>query len=1426
MQLSGVSKSFHENSVCSLFLKTAKQYPSSIALIDANSSTQVTYNELLSNALFLKYSVLQKFCDDVSVIGLCFPRSIELIISMVAVLLSGKTFVYLNSTVPIDRNLYIMKESNISQIITSNSYSNLFHEINIPSLSIHSYNYYPGRNLINPISDEDFVFSNLNDICYFIFTSGSTGYPKGVKCTHSGLVNRIYWMQEYFKLSVGDNVLHKTPCTFDVSMWEIFWPLSFAGCIIIAKPDGHMDTNYLKKLMTIYKIHSVHFVPSLLKLFLDEDVRGVKVNHFICSGEKLDICTAKRFFSKFSKNSQLHNLYGPSEASIDVTYFTIESLEMLENLLKQYPTLISVPIGIPVYNTSILLKDIENQEGKEIIIEGVQVAAGYLNNREPCRFTDTTYCTGDLGITIKIHDVDNLVYLRRTDKQFKLFGVRIEVDEIESVLSKDENVSSCIILTSDSIPFEIFAFVILKDCSTYSIEDNIKNIKDRASKFLPDYMIPNRIFTLTSFPLTCHSKVDIQKLKQIALLERKDNILNVESDIEYLLSIMRSILQYNELNVNDNFFAFGGDSIKALQLISEAKKKNIQFTVTELYRYPTASLLQQCIKRSKETNICKNEEYIPFSLVENSNDRILMKNFNVKDIFPMSQLQKGMVYQSLEGNFQYQVVMSLIIDGIFKESLFTAALVKIIEENDILKVFYEFLTFNEPMQLVRNSICINDYLLIHDIQHLNDQQQSNILSNWFTKQEKFNFNFSVGGILFQVTIHILSESQFHFGLVFHDTILDGWSRVTFIKYLFQHYSNNLQGKFDSVPIESPVHYSNFIQAEKLSIDNMESKKFWKSYLKDVPSLILPRTKDSSITSKNVINVDSILPLSKEIKEYLIEFSRNNNVPLKSTLLALHFVFLTKLTNTDKVISGIVFNGRIEQSNSDKTLGNHLNTLPVCIKICKDSSPDFWKNLVQSVYQQELQILPHRRYPLANIIQNTKKELFNTAFNFTDFHNLNEFSDDSSSLRFKKVSFTDPFHYPLVAIFRIDEIDRRLDLIFNYDTTFYSKDSISSMSELYLSVINECISNTIQKISPSSILTNTYKKSPKGIKVQEPTVPLIELNSTNLLKKIQLTWEKITGKEIHVTDNIFHYGVDSFLLLQFCFSIREYGWNIFPSQLFEAKNLQGILQMLIPFNVTPQIERNTIHQFRYPIANRFLKECSPCQRNHWNAEAAFYVPIQDVNLNQIQVAIQKVMEAHDVFNLKYSKELDVFKIISNNESNPLLEQKVSIEELELTINMKYPKIVRDIVGFLHSSLDIDNGLLFKGVIFYAEEFTKIVVVIVSHHIFFDAFSMKILAEEFVQVLIDIRNKINPIVPISTQLHEIAKEFTNLDLNDQDKVFWENMIQDSYTKSKIPKDITTGKENTESSCHSLSFSLSISRILYSFNSSYVFYSSRNR
>jgi amino acid adenylation domain-containing protein len=530
--------------------------------------TTLTYRELNDRADALARELVELGAGPGSLTAICMERSLEMVIALYGTLKSGSAYVPIDPEYPADRVSFMLADTDAPILLTQRALAERFGETRAHVVSVDALPGASGHPVAHPTSSVA-----LDDLAYVIYTSGSTGQPKGAMNTHRAVSNRILWMQDAYGLTAADRVVQKTPFSFDVSVWEFFWPLLFGAELVIAEPGGHRDSSYLAQLIIERGITTIHFVPSMLQLFLEDPRAGdcASLKRVICSGEALPKAVQDRFFGRLG--AELHNLYGPTEAAVDVTWWACDPRSELS----------FVPIGKPIANTQMHILDEALQQvpigtAGELFIGGVQVGRGYLNRPELTRerfiddpFSDTPggrlYRTGDLA---RYLPDGNIEFLGRSDFQVKIRGFRVELGEIEAALEAIAGVRQAIVVAHvrASGDLELVAYV----SSAAGHGPTTDDLRGRLLARLPAYMVPTTFVEIEQFPLSPNGKVDRKALPAPPRARREltTPYAAPRSKVERLVADMwRAVLEIDTVGVHDRFFELGGTSLQAARFVNE-----------------------------------------------------------------------------------------------------------------------------------------------------------------------------------------------------------------------------------------------------------------------------------------------------------------------------------------------------------------------------------------------------------------------------------------------------------------------------------------------------------------------------------------------------------------------------------------------------------------------------------------------------------------------------------------------------------------------------------------------------------------------------------------------------------------------------------------------------------------------------------------
>nr|WP_304984929.1 non-ribosomal peptide synthetase [Corallococcus sp. CA047B] len=574
-----------------LFEAQAERTPDAIAL--QFEARRLTYGQLEARTNQLAHHLRARGVGPETLVGVSLERSLEMVVALLGVLKAGAAYVPLDPSTPGERLAGMLEDTAAPVLLIQERFRSA-----LPPHSAHVVALDTEWDAIarQPVSRPR-ALAGDDALAYVIFTSGSTGRPKGAMNAHAGVVNRLRWMQARYGLTPGDTVLQKTPFSFDVSVWEFFWPLMTGARLVLARPGGHQEPDYLTALMDREGVTTAHFVPSMLRAFVEEPglERLTRLRQVMCSGEALPADLVHKAQARLP-HAVLHNLYGPTEAAVDVTSWECPRDEALR----------VVPIGRPVANTRMYVLDRRNQPVPvgipgELFIGGVQVGRGYW--RRPAltaeRFVpdahgDTPgarlYRTGDIA---RWRTDGTLEYLGRADFQVKLRGFRIELGDIEAALQAWPGVHEAVAVVRQEHAGDprLVAYVTVEGTAP-----DTTALRAFLHTRLPEYMVPSALVTLEALPLTSSGKVDRKALPapEAHTTVKGESIAPRDDTERALAEIFAQVLGVERVGVQDSFFELGGHSLLATQVAARVRARfGQELPLRTLFEAPTVEALSR-----------------------------------------------------------------------------------------------------------------------------------------------------------------------------------------------------------------------------------------------------------------------------------------------------------------------------------------------------------------------------------------------------------------------------------------------------------------------------------------------------------------------------------------------------------------------------------------------------------------------------------------------------------------------------------------------------------------------------------------------------------------------------------------------------------------------------------------------------------------
>ncbi|MCC5659230.1 amino acid adenylation domain-containing protein [Nostoc sp. XA010] len=1035
-----------------LFEEQVERIPDAVAVVFGNR--QLTYGELNSRANQLAHYLKSLGVGADVLVGLYVERSLETIVGILGILKAGGAYVPLDPDYPQERLAYMLNDSQVSVLLTQEKLLT-----SLPEHGAHVLCLDKDWEDISTESKNNLVSGLTTDnLAYVIYTSGSTGQPKGTLVNHSNVVRLFEATNSWYHFNQDDVWTMFHSYAFDFSVWEIWGALLYGGRLVVVPYLVTRSPESFYELLCQEKVTILNQTPSAFRQLIQAEqsiatTGDLNLRLVIFGGEALELKSLQPWFERHGDQlPQLVNMYGITETTVHVTYRPLSKADLIGT---------ASVIGRPIPDLQVYVLD-EHQKPVpigvpgEMYVGGAGVARGYLNRPELTaqRFISNPFSNNPKARLYKSGDLarylpnGELEYLGRIDQQVKIRGFRIELGEIEALLAQHPAIWESVVLVREDEPGNkrLVAYVVSKTEQSPTAAELRRFLKQK----LPEYMVPSAFVQLEALPVTANGKVDRRALPVPDTARPElENVFVAPSTPEekILVTIWTKVLGVEKVGINDNFFALGGDSIRSIQVLSQAKEQGLSFSVQQLFKYQTIHELVQELKTQKtpENDITELELTQPFSLISQADKQQLPNG--LEDAYPLAMLQMGMIYHSeySQDSAVYHDIFSFHLKTPFDVQLLQVAIQDLVNYHAVLRTSFELSNFSIPLQLVHQQVEVP--LQVEDWCHLHHSQQEEALAAWFEAEKKRHFDWTHPPLV-RFFVHRRTQETFNLALSFHHAILDGWSVASMMSEFFKRYLSLLGEPVDYLSPQFSLAFRDFVALEQQAIASSSTGRYWSERLNDTTFTKLPRWSVVQ-TNSNVREVGvQEVTLSPEIFAGLKQLAQSAEVTLKSVLLAAHLRVLNFLTGESDVVTGVAANGRPEQSDGERVLGLFLNTLPFRLQFAGGT----WTDLVQKVFAAEQEMLPHRRYPLAEMQRNLGGEpLFETAFNFTHFH-VYEQVLGLDNLQLLGGKFFEQTNLTFVAQFSVSPNSSDIVLNLKYDSCELSSEQVNRISDYYLRVL--------------------------------------------------------------------------------------------------------------------------------------------------------------------------------------------------------------------------------------------------------------------------------------------------------------------------------------------------------------------------------------
>jgi amino acid adenylation domain-containing protein len=1064
-----------ESCLHELVAEQAFRRPQAVAV--TYEAEDISYSELDTWANQLAHHLLLQGAGPGMRIGLCLERSAELIVALLGVLKAGAAYVPLDPSYPADRIAFILADAAPTHLVTRadllESHPGLAEAVEGTGVSA-VYLDREAQLLRTLPGTAPKSGVRPDDPAYVIFTSGSTGQPKGVVVTHANAVRLFLATREWFELGEEEVWTLFHSYAFDFSVWEIWGALMHGGRLVVVPYWVTRSPEAFRELVARQGVTVLNQTPSAFRQFVQVDEAApqtppLALRHVIFGGEALDPVSVGRWFARHGEEvPRLVNMYGITETTVHVTYCPL-SQKLLDSTGPG-----ATPIGVPIPDLRVYLLDPVGEPVPvgvtgELYVGGAGVAAGYWNRPELTaeRFVADPFATdagalyrsGDLA---RLRNDGTLEYVGRMDHQVKLRGFRIELGEIEAALAEQPEVREAVVLLRDhpSGDKQLVAYVVLHQDGN----EDPSSLRQAVAAKLPDYMVPSAFVVLPELPLTSQGKLDRRALPGPDAARLLRPVYEPPaSEAEHLLQeVWQKALQMDRVGVTEDFFAMGGDSLRAVQVVSTLRERGLTLTIRDLFQRSTIRALAQHAEGLTTLPGAKGETTIPHHL-----SRVLEEEkIRLRDVFgapltevhPAARMQALMVSEYVRdtlrtGIYHPQQCYRLMDETLSVDAL-RHAIKQLVRRHPMLRTTFVPASDGSLLQAVRSGLSIPIHCF--DLRGAGREDQNLSILEHIRADLDNPFDLTdPGSSLIRFAIFQRSESVVELLISAHHAIEDGWGNVHFLNTLFDAYADARDDRpvCDSVV---PNTYPELVALEAEALASAEVRAFWESRVEARKSP-WPAPRFKVCTAQRDCRIRRTI--SEELATSLRVASSQQRVALKAFYLSPFLDVVSVLSENEDTCVGVVWNGRSERlSNPLTALGLFWNLLPVYRPGAAAST-----DRVQALHADLLRTDSFSRFPLAEIVaSNGGREPFFATFNFLHFHH--QMAPSARGARIEGVHEYDRFHLPFNLLARIEPEGAVLHI--EYDARYFQTAEAEAVMDDYIRLLGETASHA-NEVGPSS-----------------------------------------------------------------------------------------------------------------------------------------------------------------------------------------------------------------------------------------------------------------------------------------------------------------------------------------------------------------------
>ncbi len=1035
-----------------LFAKTAIQYPEKTAIFDGKHS--LNYRELDTTSDSLAHRLIARGIQKGDIVAVSLPRSCDLVVTLMAVMKAGGVYLPIEPGLPQGRIQYMLEDAGAKHFIGSNALMPQITPSHIKFIEIGDLY----RALQEP-SDNDKALPPVSgsDLVYLVYTSGSTGRPKGVKVRHSGVVNFMLGKQKAPGITPEDRVLFITPIAFDMAA-VLFLPLVTGASLVVADDEMAKDGRLLYQAMRDNHISWMVTTPSVWRMIIDsgwDERLDIKVQS---GGEALSKELAGQLLAR---STSVWNGYGPTETTIAV-------------LMKEIKTINEpITIGRPMQNVKIYVLDNQGNPAPigqpgEIYIGGDCVSAGYHNRPELTNklfindpFSDIPgalmYRSGDMGKYLPNGDIQ---YLGRIDQQVKIRGLRIELGEIEHELLQQEGVENVVVTVDGEVEEDkkLVAYVVGVETTKSAIE----TWKRQLSLHLPAYMIPSMFIGIDQIPLTANGKVDKEKLPKPdpthQARENEETATPTTAQQKLIARIWNEVLQTTNIGLNDNFFEFGGNSIKAVKVMLMLEKAiGIRHPLTTIFQYPTIASFERFLNNDVTAGKEDSSAVPVETTVEDTQDNEHSTDTPSAIQLPMIEAQREVwlacQWGEEEASRGFALPLSVEINGYLDIELINKTIDYLINKHEALRTTFG-VDGSEITVHNRMAVAVD----FHDLTRTPEQELDNEARKLLDEFTAFSFDLANGPLIkFSVVQH--KPEKFVINILVHHIICDGWSSEIVIADFVSCYTALLKGQMPpSYPVTTLTEYVRDVVDYYESDDYQRVEQYWLNKFKeDIPKLAIPTDlpkPDKRTYSSNRIDLEVPPSLYQTYKQYIQSMDPGSSIGVLSILE----ILLYRLTGSERTIIGLPVAGQLFDEKYWGLVTHCVNTLPIASEVNGEAK---FIDYISKRKKEILNDFENQRFTFGSLFKHLKIDRDASRSSFLPIV-FNYFAEEDT-----QATNTEEISHRLIDNIRTHDTfemvvnafaqpDGSLKLTWQYNTSLFSEKAIRGFHEKFMRLMAEIV----------------------------------------------------------------------------------------------------------------------------------------------------------------------------------------------------------------------------------------------------------------------------------------------------------------------------------------------------------------------------------